>query len=165
MSSEGKSLKKSIPRSHGKTKQKSVRRSKKKLSRTSPEIQFKNWMKNLEVLWPADQLNNNSQNTSKIIPKNWKTNKLNKNILIAKTLKASTSWSKFDPFEDTFLKICSKPISVSEISTVLYLQDLRKFIDPWRSVNSKMTIEIKPKFKEMLQKTLILISSVSFICL
>ena len=62
-----------------------------------------------------------SQKTEKL-----KESKLNKNILIAKTLEAFKPKAKIFPLKTPISKICSKPIFVSEIGPVLYLQDLKK---------------------------------------
>ena len=55
-----------------------------------------------------------------------KESKLNKNLLIAKTLEAFISKAIFFPFKKPISKICSKPIFASEIGPALYLQDLKK---------------------------------------
>ena len=52
--------------------------------------------------------------------------KLNKKILIAKTLEAFTRRQTLFPLNIPILKISSKPIFVSEIGPVLYLRDLKK---------------------------------------
>ena len=56
-----------------------------------------------------------------------KESKLNKNKLIAKTLEAFKPKAKIFLFKQYLLqkKICSKPVFVSEIGPVLYLQDLK----------------------------------------
>ena len=58
--------------------------------------------------------------------------KLNKNILIAKTLEAFKPKAKYlyFPLKKSFLQICSKPIFISEIGPVLYLQDLKNIHSP-----------------------------------
>ena len=56
--------------------------------------------------------------------------KLNKNILIAKTLEAFKPKAEFFPLKIPISNICSKPIIVSEIGPVLYLQDLKISIGP-----------------------------------
>ena len=69
-------------------------------------------------------LNEHKQNSLKKLRKK-QSNKLNKNKLIAKT-EAFQSKAKFFPFKNTYLKIRSKPIFVSTIGPVVYLQDLKK---------------------------------------
>ena len=64
--------------------------------------------------------------SSQKIEKLKQSNKLNKYILIAKTLEAFTPYAKLHPFKYTYLKKCSRPIFVSEIGPVLYLHDLKK---------------------------------------
>ena len=54
-----------------------------------------------------------------------KETKLNKNILVAKTLEAFKPKTKFFPLKKSISEICSKPAFASEISPVLYLQDLK----------------------------------------
>ena len=61
--------------------------------------------------------------------RNKQSNKLNKNILIAKTLAAFIPTAKFDHFKHTSFKNMLKPVFVSEIGPVLNLQDLKKI--PW----------------------------------
>ena len=51
--------------------------------------------------------------------------KLNKNILIAKTLKPLNLRQSFFPSKIPIAKICSKPIFVFEIGPVIYLQVLK----------------------------------------
>ena len=70
---------------------------------------------------PAGTQTKSSQKIEKL-----KESKLNKNIIIAKTLKAFKPKAIFFPFKNPISKICSKPIFVSEIGPVLYLQDLKK---------------------------------------
>ena len=53
-----------------------------------------------------------------------KESKLNKNIIIAKTLEAFKPKKK--TFKKPISKTCSKPFFISEIGPVLYLQDLKK---------------------------------------
>ena len=115
-----KSLKKSIPRSQGKTKQKSVRRSKKNIAGQVLKYNPKN-------------LNNASQNNQHLFKKlrNKPSNKLNKNIIIAKTLKLLPLRQNLIPLNTPISKICSKQIFVSEIIAALYLHGLKKFIDPF----------------------------------
>ena len=55
-----------------------------------------------------------------------KESRLNKNILIARTLEAFKPKAKFFPLKIHIFKVCSKPIFASEIGQVLYLQDLKK---------------------------------------
>ena len=54
-----------------------------------------------------------------------KESKLNKNKLIAKTVEAFKPKAKLFPFKNTYTKTFSKPIFVSEIGPVLYLQYLK----------------------------------------
>ena len=55
-----------------------------------------------------------------------KESKLNKNILIAKT--PANLRQNFLPLKLPISKICSMPNLVSEIGTVIYLQDLKRKI-------------------------------------
>ena len=64
--------------------------------------------------------------SSKKIEKLKQSNKLNKNRLIAKTLKAFTPKSKVDPFKYTYFKNMFKANFCSEIGPLLNLQDLKK---------------------------------------
>ena len=64
--------------------------------------------------------------SSRKIEKEKQSNKLNKNILIAKTLEAFKLEAKFFPFKNTNFKIMSKPNFVCEIGPVLYLQELKQ---------------------------------------
>ena len=64
--------------------------------------------------------------SSQNIEKLKQSNKLNKNILIAKTLKLLPLRQNLIPLNIPISKICSNPIFVSEIGPVLYLQDLKK---------------------------------------
>ena len=84
-------------------------------------------MKNSDVLYLTSRtLPARTQKSSK--NENVKESKLNKNILIAKTLEAFKPKAKFFfPLQLPISKICSKPIFVSEIGPVLDLQDLRNF--------------------------------------
>ena len=63
-----------------------------------------------------------TQKSSKKIEK-LKKSKLNKNILIAKTLEAFKPETKFFPNKTPISKKSSKPIFVSELDPVIYLQD------------------------------------------
>ena len=65
-----------------------------------------------------------TQNHQKI--EKLKESKLNKNIVIAKTLEAFKPKAIFFLFKKSISKINSKPIFVSETAPVLYLQDLKK---------------------------------------
>ena len=143
--------------------------------------------------WPADQLNNASQNTrtqtksSQKIEK-LKESKLNKNILLAKTLEAFQPKAKFFPIKKTYFKImfqtyvpktsklCSKNL-FQKRSKFLFLKLVQyyicktwnKFIGPWRSINSKINKNIRKKsignYKEIFLKIVIKLSSESFLCL
>ena len=68
--------------------------------------------------------------SSQNIEKLKQSNKLKKNILNANTLEAITPREKMIPLKIPISKICSKSIFVSKIGSVLYLQDLKKFIGP-----------------------------------
>ena len=135
-------MKKSIPRSQGKTKQKSVRRSKKKHSRTSPEIQFKELNDKLRSTLSDKQSNWTipAKTQTKIIINKLRNKQWNKNILIFSfypegiyywsfqkyTIEAFIPKAKIGPFKYTYFKICSKSISISESGPVLNLQYLNK---------------------------------------
>ena len=98
------------------------------------------------TIWPADQLNNDSQNTIKLSqkvqkPKQW--NKLNKNIFIAKTLEAFTRRQNLIPKNIPTSKIGSKPFFVSEVGPVLYLQDLKKSLANENRLTQKLTEEFR----------------------
>ena len=54
------------------------------------------------------------------------TTKLNKNILIARTLEAFTPKAKFDPLKYNYFKKSLKTICVFESVPGLYLHDLKK---------------------------------------
>ena len=86
-------------------------------------------MKNSGVLYLTSISNEQWQpehkQTHQIIEKQ-KEPKLNKNILIAKTLEAFKTKAKFFPFKIPIPKKCSKPILVPEIGPVLYQPDLKK---------------------------------------
>ena len=102
-----------------------------------------NWMEeNLEGLYLTSRSDwtmpdKTQTKSSRNIEKLKQSNKLNKNILIAKTLDAFTIGKI--PLNLFISKKCSRPIFVSEIVPVVYLHDLKKLIGPWRLINSKMT--------------------------
>ena len=58
------------------------------------------------------------------------TNKLNKYIIIDKTLKLLPLRQNLIPLNIPISKKCSKPNFVSEMGALLYLQGLKKFIGP-----------------------------------
>ena len=126
----------------------------------------KNWTNNLEVLYPAsksiEQWQPKQTKSSKKIEK--QTIKLNKNIKIAKILKLLPLRQNFISLNIPISKICLKLNFVSEIAAALYLQGLKKFIGPWRSINSKMTqnffkkIKSIANFNEILPKIVIFLS-------
>ena len=85
-------------------------------------------MKNSDVLDLTSRSNEqwqteHKQNYQKI--QKLKESKLNKKILIAKTLEEFKPKAKFFPFKKTYSKKSSKSIFVPEICPVLYLQDLK----------------------------------------
>ena len=105
-------------------------------------------MKNSDVLyWKSrsiEQCQPERKNHQRI--EKLKETKLNKNKLIAKTLEAFKPKAKFFiALKRPITKICSKPILVSKIGAVLYLEDPKIFIGLWRSINSKMTEKNKKK--------------------
>ena len=75
----------------------------KKHSGTSPQIQSKELTEKLRSTLPDQQINA-SKSTNKISKNLKQSNKLNKNILIAKTLEASTPQAKFDLDKHTYFK-------------------------------------------------------------
>ena len=102
----------------------------------------KNWMKNLDLLYMNSRSiqrcqSKHKQNHLKKL-RNKQSNKLNKYIILDKTWKLLPQRQNLTPLKIPFPKILSKPKFVSEIGAVLYLQGLKKFIDPWRSINSKI---------------------------
>ena len=85
-------------------------------------------MKNSDVLYLTSRSiercqPEHKQNHQKI--EKQKESKLNKNILIAKTLEAFKPKANFLPSKIPMSKISSKPNFVSEIGPVLHLQDLK----------------------------------------
>ena len=82
-------------------------------------------MKNSEVLYLTSwSMPARTQKSQKI--ENLKESKLNKNKLIAKPLEAFKPKAKIFLFKKyLFQKLCSKPVFVSKIGPVLYLQDLK----------------------------------------
>ena len=70
---------------------------------------------------PAKTQTKSSKKTEKLK----ESNKLNKKMLIAKTLEAFTPQAKLDPFKYNYFKNMFKTNFVSEIGPVLYLQDLK----------------------------------------
>ena len=74
---------------------------------------------------PARTQTKSSQKIEKL-----KESKLNKNILIAKTLEAFKPEAKFFPFQNTYFKNMFKTNFFSKIGPVLYLQDLKIIIGP-----------------------------------
>ena len=123
----------------------------KKHSRKSPEIQFKELndklrssLSNQQIYWtmPAKTQTILSQKIEKLK----QSNKLNKIYSLLKLLKLLNLRQNFFPLKIPISKKCSKPICISEMGPVLYLQDLKKKINgPWRLINSKMTKKLKKK--------------------
>ena len=114
---------------------------KKKHSKTCPDIQFKELSEKLRFTLPEKQINSTmpaktQTKSSQKIEK--QTNKLNKFIVLHKTWKLLPLRHNLTPWNIPISKICSKPKFVSEIGAVLYLQGLKKFNGPWRSINSKI---------------------------
>ena len=115
-------------------------------------------MKNLDLLYL------NSRSIQRCQPKhkqnhlkklrNKQSNELNKYIILDKTWKLLPLRQNLAPLNIPISKISSKPKFFSEIGLVLYLQGLKKFIGPWRSINSKIfkTKNINWNFNEMLLK-------------
>ena len=102
----------------------------------------KNWIKNLELLYLTSrsiqlcQPKHKQKHLKKL--RNKQSNKLNEYRIIDKTLKLLPRKQNLIPLEIPISKICSKPNFVFEIGAALYLQGLKKFIGPWRSINSKI---------------------------
>ena len=104
--------------------QQKSRRNKKKHSRTSPEIQFRALNEKLGITLSDQKIN--SAMPAKTQPKssqkklrNKQSNKLNKYIIIDKTLKFLPLRQNLIPLNIPISKICSKPNFVSEMGAVL----------------------------------------------
>ena len=92
-------------------------------------------MKNLDVLYltsiSIEQCQpKHKRNHLKKIEKLKQSNKLNKNILIAKTIEDFTPKAKFDTFENTYFKKSQNQILFLKSLQLLSLQDQKKFIGP-----------------------------------
>ena len=103
----------------------------KKKARQVLKYNSKNWMKHFEVFYLTSTSIEHCQpkhvqNHLKKL-RNKQSNKLNKNIIIAKNLKLLPLRQNLIPLNIPFSKMCSKSIFVSEIAEVLCLQGLKKF--------------------------------------
>ena len=104
-------------------------------------------MENLEVLYltirSIEECQPKQTKSSKKL-RNKKSNKINKNKLTAKTLEAFTPKAKIDPLKNTYFKnMLKKQFWFLKLVQYYICNNWKKFIGPWRSINSKNKINCK----------------------